>query len=434
VIATMIALLAVAGSARAADWMVVACVNPSGSAAPSDGWSTDVVAIPEAGSQASTACGPGMPMSASLSAGTPAAGGVKEALEYQPPAGSTLVGGQVDVRLVAGSTGSAIGAAAVYEPALIDDQNDAFLVCSSILQPCQNGIDTFQGTVALPPGGGGDLFVNAECGGDANTSCDGNPEEGTWAAVDVSAARLLLSTAAVPQASQFGGSLLQLGASGTVQLLFSATDSGGPGILSATVAIDGRVVYAGTPDTNGGLCAPVGADPSTGAPMYDAQQPCPALESVDLPISTEGLPDGAHRLTASLTDAAGTSAPVLDQSIDTSNPQTVPVPTARRRVHARLRISWRWSAQRTVLRSLRITKLPRHARISVACSGPRCPKLRVDAATKRHVHRLLRALAHTRLHPGDRLRITVRAPGHRPERIELLIRRAAEPRARLLKH
>jgi hypothetical protein len=426
--------LAASGSARAADWMVVSCVNPTGSAASSDGWSTDVVAIPEPGSHASTACGPGTPMSASLDAATPAAGGVKEALEYQPPPGSTLIGGQVDVRLVAGSTGSAIGAAAVYEPALVDDENDAFLVCSSILQPCQNGTDTFQGTVQLPAGRGGDLFVNAECAGDANTSCTGDPQDGTWAAVDVSAARLLLSTAAVPQASQFGGSLLQLGASGVAQLLFSAADPGGPGILSATVAIDGNVVYAGTPDTNGGLCAPVGADPTTGAPMYDAQQPCPALESVDLPISTAGLPDGAHRLTVTVTDAAGTSAAVLDQSIDTFNPQKLPVPAARRRVHARLLISWRWSAQRTVLRSLRISKLPRHARVSVACSGPRCPTLRVHAAIKRHVRRLRRALAHLRLHPGDRLHITVRAPGHRPERIVLVIRRGAEPRARLLNH
>jgi hypothetical protein len=424
--------LAAAAAARAADWMVVSCVNPSGSAAPSQGWSTDIVGIPEPGSTASTACGPGTPMSAGLDAGTPATGGVKEALEYQPPPGSTLVGGLLDVGLGAGSTGSAVGAAAVYEPALVDDQNDAFLVCSAILQPCQNGTDTFTGLVALPAGRGGDLFVNAECAGDAGTSCSANAQDGVWARVDVNDAHLLLSTAAVPQGTGFSGSALQPRASGVAHLVFTATDPGGPGILSATAAIDGQTVFTGTPDTNGGLCAPVGADPATGAPMYDAQQPCPAVETVDLPISTLGLPDGAHRLTVAVTDAAGTSSPVLDQAIDTFNPQRTPVPAGRGRVHARFVLSWRWSARRTVLRSVTVSKLPRHARISVTCSGPRCPKLRVHGLAARHVGLLVRALTQLRLHPADRLRITVRAPERRAERIVLDIRRGHEPRARLL--
>jgi hypothetical protein len=432
VLAIVAVLVAAAGPARAADWMVVSCVNPSGSAAPSQGWSTDIVGIPEPGPAPSTACGPGTPMSAALDAGTPATGGVKEALEYQPPPGSTLVGGLLDVRLVGGGTGSGFGTGAIYEPALVDDQNDAFLVCSPILQPCQNGTDTFTGTADLPAGRGGDLFVNAECAGEAGTSCSANAQNGVWAEVDVDAADLLLSTAAVPEGAAFSGSALQPGASGIAHLVFTATDPGGPGILSATAAIDGRTVFSGTPDTNGGLCAPVGADPATGSPMYDAQQPCPAVETVDLPISTLGLPDGTHRLTVALTDAAGTTSPVLDQGIVTFNPQTTPVPAGRRLVHARFVVSWRWSAQRTVLRSLTVSKLPRHARISVACSGRRCPKLRVHAVSARHVSRLVRALAHLRLHPGDRLRITVRAPRHRPERIELLIRRGREPRARLL--
>ncbi len=430
---TVLASLAVMVSgARAATWMEISCENPNGSVAPSQGWSSEVVGSPEGGSQASVACDPGAPMTASLDAGTPAPGGAKEALEYQPPVGSSLVGGQIDVRLSAASIGqNAAGAAALYEPALADDQNDAFLVCSPILQPCQGSTDTYTGVVSLPGARGGDLFANAECAGASGTYCTSGAQDGTWASAQVYWAHALLATSAIPQASGFAGSALQRGASGTAHIVLTATDTGGPGIYQATVGVDGRTVYAGTPNANGGACAPVGADAATGALMYDASQPCPASEVLDLPVPTDGLPDGPHELSVGLTDAAGTTSPVLDQTITTSNPQMTPAPRGRHSVRARFVISWSWSGPHTVLRSIRVGHLPRDARVTVGCRGRGCPKLHLYAVSARRIVRLLRALAGKRLRAGDIVRITVTAPHSRAERIELRVRDGAEPQARL---
>lgn len=165
--------------------------------------------------------------------------------------------------------------------------------------------------------------------------------------------------------------------------------------------------------------------------MYDASQPCPASEVLDLPVPTDGLPDGPHELSVGLTDAAGTTSPVLDQTITTSNPQMTPAPRGRHSVRARFVISWSWSGPHTVLRSIRVGHLPRDARVTVGCRGRGCPKLHLYAVSARRIVRLLRALAGKRLRAGDIVRITVTAPHSRAERIELRVRDGAEPQARL---
>src|ERR1700733_7967518 len=96
VVALFAALACMTGTSRAAQWMQVSCENPNGSAASSDGWVPDIVGDPEPGSMANTTCSPGAPMTASLSNSVAAIPDVKEALEYAPPAGSTLVGGELD--------------------------------------------------------------------------------------------------------------------------------------------------------------------------------------------------------------------------------------------------------------------------------------------------------------------------------------------------
>jgi hypothetical protein len=49
-------------AAYAGDWMQVSCVNPTGSIAPSEGWTNFDTNTPEPGSNSSTGCGPGSPM------------------------------------------------------------------------------------------------------------------------------------------------------------------------------------------------------------------------------------------------------------------------------------------------------------------------------------------------------------------------------------
>jgi hypothetical protein len=57
---------------------------------------------------------------------------------------------------------------------------------------------------------------------------------------------------------------------------------------------------------------------------------------------------------------------------------------------------------------------------------------RPRAATDRHLSRLLRSLTGTIYRPGDRLLITITAPGLLFEHAQVSIQRGALPRARLL--
>ncbi len=144
----------------------------------------------------------------------------------------------------------------------------------------------------------------------------------TWAEV-------LLSDDTTPTGSNFAGSLLAPGAvHGTAQLTFTATDPSGPGVDQVIVRIDGRTVYQGTPNTNGGKCVPVGTDPSSGAWIFDYQQPCPENVDVDVPVNTSALADGDHEVQVVVEDAAQNSSTVLDQMITTDNLTTVAATTS----------------------------------------------------------------------------------------------------------
>ncbi len=439
----LLALALVAASpARAGDWMQVSCVNPNGSAALSEGWSASTSGSAGAFSTSNNECAPGTPMAANLSADTPVPTSSDEYLEYQPPAGSTIIGGTIDVNLVADGYGvdssgnvNAVAVAALYEPALLASPSDLFFQCVAWLARCPDspGVD-YSGPVSLPPNRGGNLYLQAECAdGTPSGVCSQNSHDNAWALAQVVWAHLLLNSNVSPQGSSFSGSALQRNARGTAHLVFNAADPGGPGVYSVTVSIDGRPVWSGVPNTNSGACVPVGTDSATGALMFDASQPCLPTEVVDAPVPTAGLPDGGHELAVTVTDAAQNSSTVLDQTITTSNPQTTPVPKSGRAVHARFVISWSWNGAHTTLRSITVAKLPRNARLSVSCAGRGCPRLKVRSASAHRVSKLLHGLGGKRFRAGDKVHLTVTAPRHRAERIELQIRTGRLPGARLLK-
>ena len=433
----LVTLTAITPSARAGTWMQVSCANPDGSTAPNQGWSgyfrPDGTNL--ADSDTSTACTATAPMYASLSTAVDVPSGAGVGLQYTPPAGSTLAGGSVDVDLLTDGWGDNNGgeaAAALTGPGLGWDTTNIIAQCIYVaFGYCQGSTYNFSGTVAIPADhAGGDLFLDAGCGGDG--SCDSHPSGAVyWAETELAWAHLLLANSSTPQASDFSGSALQRGARGTAHLVFTATDPNGPGIYTVTTAIDGRTVWSGTPDTNDGECVAVGTDPSSGALMFDGQQPCPTTVVVDAPVPTTGVPDGAHELSVTLVDAARNVSTVFDQTITTSNPQTTPRPR-RGTVAARFVISWTWDGRHTTLRSIRASRLPRRGTITLACAGRGCPQLRVRSASTRRPAQLLRGLAGRRLRSGDRLDITVSAPGRRAERIALDIRDNRMPLARLL--
>jgi hypothetical protein len=435
----LVTVMLITPSARAGTWIQVSCVNPNGSTAPNQGWSSYFRSEGAnlADSDASTACTASTPMYALLSTAANLSSGPGVGLQYTPPAGSALAGGTVDVNLLTDGWGDGNGgeaAAALTGPNLGWDTTNVITQCIYLaFGPCQNGTDDFYGTVTIPSDhAGGDLFLDAGCGGDG--SCDSHPSGATyWAQTQLVWARLLLTNGSTPQASNFSGSALQPGARGTAHLVFTAIDPDGPGIYSVTTTIDGRTVWSGTPDTNDGLCVPVGTDPSTGALMFDGQQPCPATAVVDAPVPTAGVPDGTHELAVTIVDAAQNTSTVFDQTITTSNPQTTPDPSGRRAIHAVFVISWHWNPGVTLLRSITVKRLPRDATVTIACTGRRCPSLEPRRESARHDRRLLGELRGRRLAAGDRLEITVTAPRRRAEHIELDIRDNRMPLARLLK-
>jgi hypothetical protein len=432
VAAVLIAAWVDAGPANAGEWVQVSCQNPNHSTAPSDGWTVGTLGQPAYGSSESARCSATSPMFALLSTQAADAVGTAEYLEYAPPAGSTLSGGTVGVDLSADGGGyGASGTAVLYEPALAYP-GDVFFQCASGLAPCYAGTNDYDGPIALPANAGGDLFLSAGCGGEAGASCDSGGTNGAWSEVQVSSAEFLLANDSSPGGSGFSGSALQRNARGTAHLVFTATDPGGPGVYLVIVDVDGRQVWQGTPSTDSGRCVAVGTDSSSGALMFDWQQPCPQTEIVDAPVPTARLADGRHELTVTILDAAGNRSTVFDQSITTSNPGSTPLPKGRRTPRARFVASWHWNRARTRLLAIHVRGLAARARVNLKCSGRGCPRLRLHSAAAAGVASLLRELHGRWFAAGDRLLITVTERGLAPERIEIVIRNGAGPRARLL--
>jgi hypothetical protein len=311
------AMAIAAGPAYAGQWMRINCVYPDGSVAPSDGWTGATHGSVSLGSVNSTECGPGKPMIGSLAMQSPSPSPGSQELRYSPPAGSRLAGGSMLVGLAAEGYGYYAGAsAAIHTPDR--DESSAFFKCLYLYQACQDGRPKYYGTVELPRNRGGDLYLMAGCFGKANTVCSHGGSYGAWSLVSVYSADLLLSTESLPTGSDFRGRLLEPDANGTASLAFTVADSG-PGVYRVVVTIDGNAVYDATPNTLGGKCVPAGTDPATGALRWAWQQPCPQSQTVDLPIRTTTLRDGAHELKITVHNAARDSQVVLRRTITVDN-------------------------------------------------------------------------------------------------------------------
>jgi hypothetical protein len=314
--------LSAGAPAYAGQWVEVSCVNPSQSAAPSEGWSS-FAAGGGYGSNNGTGCGPGSAMFAILSTDAAVAVGSVETLQYTPPGGSRLIGGSVDVGMYADGYGQgASGTAVAYSPEYAYNGSNVFFQCAAGLTPCANGTNDFAGVLGIPGGRGGDFYLSAGCGSGYNTgTCNQGGSNGAWSLVQVWWANFLLENDTAPTGSGFSGSLLAPGAHGTADLQLTATDPGGPGVYLVTLQIDGHTAYQGTPDGNAGHCVAVGS--AWGAWMFDYQQPCKQAETVDVPLDTTGLTDGPHTLKVIVTDAAQNSSVVYDGTITTANRTTV---------------------------------------------------------------------------------------------------------------
>ncbi len=301
---------ATAVEADAGTWTLVSCTQPNGQPAPIDGWSTSATGSLGAYSGDSNTCGQGGNLSAVTSGEAPQHPYEGPDWMFNAPAGSTIAGGSVTATLT-----SPHGQAWLATPNATYDSADVLANCQ-YNQAC-GAAGTLTGAFPIIHTGGTRLYAVAVCVGpyEGATSCPA--VGGLDAGVYVTAADIELASSATPTATGIGGTLLDPDASGTQDLTFTATDSEGPGVYSVTAQIDGKTVYSGTPDTNGGRCSALGS--SDGTLMFDSSQPCKQSESVDLPLNTMTLPDGSHTLKVTVEDAAQNSSVVYDAMITTHN-------------------------------------------------------------------------------------------------------------------
>lgn len=308
---SLLVLALSAPSAHAGTWTLLSCKQPDGQPAPTDGWSTSATGAIGPDSGDTNSCAAGGALSAVTSGEAPQ--GAYEGPEwvFTAPSGSTIAGGTITATLT-----SPRGQAWLGTPNATYDAADVIANCQYNLACGQSG--TLTGAFPITHVGGSSLYAVAVCVGpyEGATTCPASG--GLDAAISVSGAAVELANNASPTASGFGGTLLSANAHGSQELTFQASDSAGPGVYLVVVQIDGKTVYSGTPDTNEGRCVPIGQ--SGGTLMFDHGQPCRTSESVDVPVNTATLSNGAHTLKVTVEDAAQNASVVYDGQITTLQP------------------------------------------------------------------------------------------------------------------
>ena len=449
VLSSALALAVAPAIASAGQWVQDSCVNPNGSAATNEGWTTSSSAAPP-GSSVSDTCGPGQAMDEYLPASN---GGATEGLMYAPPAGSTLAGGNVVVSGYSGGSGANTTMVGVVDtPAAVYPGDSVFQCIDGNSDPCAPSYSYSNYTVTIPANEGGGVDVLLDCSGGSGYSCNGttNPA-GYDGQMEVSSAALLLSNSSTPAGSGFAGTLLSSPTQGaSADLVFTATDPSGPGVYTVGASIDGTSVYSATPNTNNGACASVGTYPGTSALEFGSAQPCLQSESVTVPVNTANLSPGSHELTVTVTDAAGNTATVLDQYItivappSSSAPVTSPAPASPAQptttkhtvseVKARFAMDWHFSGAISKLLKITALKLPKTAKVVLSDSGPSRPRIRPASASAKSFQKLMRGVERLKFHAGDTLTITINVKGEKSERIRISIRKDKVPTATLLKY
>jgi hypothetical protein len=309
--------LAVPAAARAGTYAVVSCPGD-------DGWSQ---AAPSA-----------LFVPYADDCGGDAVGGLDLALGPNPEGGyATTTGGAITFQAPAGMAISAYsmqvnaygGPCAIVSNQCANGFGDVQVDHTGQADPDYDyrnlgyGTQTPDLTVGPLPSGVNWVTVSVGCdGGPGGYSCPGSQAAAPEASAQVTSAAFVISTTATPTAIGFTGSLLTGTANGTANVQFTAADPGGPGIYKVTATVDGSAVYDATPEGNSGACATLGTY-TDGSLAFDQLVPCPTQETVDIPVNTAMLSDGAHDLKITVTDAAQNSTTVLDQTITTQNSTTV---------------------------------------------------------------------------------------------------------------
>jgi hypothetical protein len=202
----------------------------------------------------------------------------------------------------------------------------------------------------------------------------------------------------------------------TGHALWSSATNGNPGAYlemlgdgNVDIIAPGGTVVWRSHTYHDGSGAPV-------APKAPAAVTCPAPQPPAPPVTT----------------TTTTVAPVVTVPVPT------PVPTPRPQPHAlriKLTISWTWNRATTRVHKVKVGSFPGRTKLQVACKGRGCPRHRGKDIAKgiRGVHKLLHNLVDRRYRAGNKIILTLQAPGYKQERAELDIRWGHKPNVRLLR-
>lgn len=135
---------------------------------------------------------------------------------------------------------------------------------------------------------------------------------------------------------------------------------------------------------------------------------------------SQGSPPPSPTTTSLTTTSPAPPSPVVTTPVTTPVPRPAPAP---RELRVKLAIGWTWDRAHTWLRRARVASLPGPTELSLRCVGGGCPRPRRDVAVgSKAVHRLLRRIAGRRYRAGDRLLLTLAAPGWVSERAQITFR------------
>lgn len=340
---------ALGGVAYAGQYHVYSCRTPDGEVAPVDGWSGSVAPGGAYDDYAINTCASGGALVAALGDETAHVAYVdRSTWSLEVPAFDRLAGATV---LRAGYVHGAPNEEVAYEfwiagplPKNVLEECVFTEKCERLGNPLEPTSDANR--VVVPSRAlGTHLYVSASCGAGGETSeCSGAfSDPANYAAVIyVYAADLTLEQTAGPSVSGVGGELASAAAvSGTSDLTFNASDPGA-GVFEVRFSVDGQVVQTTVIDGEGGRCRNVGQT-ADGLPAFLYLQPCPASVSADVGFDTALAGNGLHHLVASVVDAAGNMAPVLDRTVRIANPG-VPGPPNGTGASAQARLTARWQA------------------------------------------------------------------------------------------
>jgi hypothetical protein len=311
-------------TANAGTYDVYSCIQPDGAVAPVDGWtpfSTNSNMVAE------DDCTQGGILSAGMLGWVEVPDGAQAGWTFLPPPGTSIAQATLNWEYGNADNEDTRSATAVESLEAPYHGSIPFATCVRSHGCC---CSTYQASFKpntptsvpvqdLQPERGGasvaGITVVMECAGASGDEyCDGASTRFA-ASSGVRTATLALEDDSPPLLTVIGGSLTTgTELEGTQTLAISGSDSGS-GIYQAILEVDGKEAQSTMIDNNNGHCQNVGQT-TDGRPAFLYVVPC-KLEINDqyLSFNLAGIPDGPHKLSVRVTDAAGNSTTVLNREV-----------------------------------------------------------------------------------------------------------------------